>query len=39
MIDLESHSQRTADARAGFSARTARHFDVDKIPSPQRKIN
>jgi hypothetical protein len=38
MIDIESNSQRTAAARAGFSARNARHFNVDKLVPSQRKI-
>ncbi|TYB83703.1 IS21 family transposase [Oceaniovalibus sp. ACAM 378] len=38
MTDLQNHSQRTAAARAGFSERTARRFDVDPTPPSQRKI-
>ena len=38
MHDRQTHSQRTAAARAGFSERTARRIDADpRLPS-QRKI-
>jgi hypothetical protein len=38
MHDRQTHSQRTAAARAGFSERTARRIDTDpRLPS-QRKI-
>ena len=38
MTDLQNHSQRTSAARAGFSERTARRFDVDPTPPSKRKI-
>lgn len=38
MTDLQNHSQRTSAARAGFSERTARRFDVDLTLPSQRKI-
>jgi hypothetical protein len=38
MTDLQTHSQRTAAARAGFSERTARRFDADPTPPSKRKI-
>ena len=38
MTDLQNHSQRTAAARAGFSERTARRFDVDPTLPSKRKI-
>jgi len=39
MTDLKKHSQRTAAARAGFSERTARRFNIDPTPPSQRKIH
>lgn len=39
MTDLKKHSQRTAAARAGFSERTARRFNLDPTPPSQRKIH
>ena len=38
MSDLQTHSQRTAAARAGFSERTARRFDADPTLPSNRKI-
>ena len=38
MTDLQNHSQRTSAARAGFSERSARRFDVDPTPPSKRKI-
>ena len=38
MTDLQTHSQRTAAARAGFSERTARRFDADPTLPSNRKI-
>lgn len=38
MTDLQNHSQRTSAARAGFSERTARRFDVDPTYPSNRKI-
>ena len=37
MTDRNTHSQRTAAARAGFSERTARRFDADSTLPSQRK--
>lgn len=39
MTDLKKHSQRTSAARAGFSERTARRFNIDPTPPSQRKIH
>ena len=38
MSDLQTHSQRTSAARAGFSERTARRFDADPTLPSNRKI-
>lgn len=38
MTDLQSHSQRTSAARAGFSERSARRFDADPTPPSKRNI-
>ena len=38
MSDIQTHSQRTAAARAGFSERTARRFNADPTPPSKRKI-
>ena len=38
MSDLQTQSQRTAAARAGFSERTARRFDADPTLPSNRKI-
>ena len=38
MSDLQTHSQRTAAARAGFSERTARRIDADPTLPSNRKI-
>ncbi len=38
MTDIKTHGQRTAAARAGFSERTARRFDVDATLPSQRNI-
>lgn len=38
MTDLQKHSQRTSAARAGFSERTARRFDVDPTFPSNRNI-
>lgn len=37
MTDRNTHSQRTAAARAGFSERTARRFDADSTLPSQRQ--
>ena len=37
MSDLQTHNQRTAAARAGFSERTARRFDADPTLPSNRK--
>ena len=37
MTDRNTHSQRTAAARAGFSERTARRFDADPTLPWQRQ--
>lgn len=37
MTDRNTHSQRTAAARAGFSERTARRFDADPTLPSQRQ--
>ena len=37
MTDRNTHSQRTAAARAGFSERTARRFDTDSTLPSQRQ--
>jgi len=38
MSDLQTHSQRTSAARAGFSERTARRFDADPTLPSNRNI-
>ncbi|PIL18103.1 hypothetical protein P775_21505, partial [Puniceibacterium antarcticum] len=38
MTDLQKHSQRTSAARAGFSERTARRFDIDPTFPSNRNI-
>lgn len=38
MTDLQTHSQRTSAARAGFSERTARRFDANPTLPSHRKI-
>lgn len=39
MTDRNSHTQRTAAARAGFSERSARRFDADPTLPSQRKTS